>query len=291
MDPTRDFDRDPGIHLARHLDTSIGTVSRALNDKADVNPLTRARVREAAAKLGYSPKPVGAQPAARQDRPRRRHPSDRVGQRADKHRISVGARWLAAQASAAGSIAIFCTRRTRAVRLAAALDRAWSRRWRDHRQHAAHRPPDRLSHGGEKWLLLAAAFRRNCAHPWVDPGFRGRRRGRRRSSRRAGASAHRTDVAARRDALFPPHPRDMAERARSARRGNRPGERRPVGEFGGYDAGEALMACRLDRPPSSFRKLCRRSAFIGSSAKTVFRTRYYACRRDAGGASSSFRRG
>ena len=45
--------------LARHLDISIGTVSRALNDKADVNPLTRERVREAAARLGYSPNQSG----------------------------------------------------------------------------------------------------------------------------------------------------------------------------------------------------------------------------------------
>ena len=45
--------------LARHLDISIGTVSRALNDRADVNPLTRQRVREAAAKLGYSPNQSG----------------------------------------------------------------------------------------------------------------------------------------------------------------------------------------------------------------------------------------
>ena len=45
--------------LARHLDISIGTVSRALNDRADVNPLTRRRVREAAAKLGYSPNQSG----------------------------------------------------------------------------------------------------------------------------------------------------------------------------------------------------------------------------------------
>ncbi len=45
--------------LARHLDVSIGTVSRALNDRADVNPLTRQRVREAAAKLGYSPNQSG----------------------------------------------------------------------------------------------------------------------------------------------------------------------------------------------------------------------------------------
>ncbi|HEX9168200.1 MAG TPA: substrate-binding domain-containing protein, partial [Roseiarcus sp.] len=34
-------------------------VSRALNDRADVNPLTRQRVREAAAKLGYSPNQSG----------------------------------------------------------------------------------------------------------------------------------------------------------------------------------------------------------------------------------------
>jgi DNA-binding LacI/PurR family transcriptional regulator len=45
--------------LARHLDISIGTVSRALNDRADVNPLTRERVRQAAAKLGYSPNQSG----------------------------------------------------------------------------------------------------------------------------------------------------------------------------------------------------------------------------------------
>jgi DNA-binding LacI/PurR family transcriptional regulator len=45
--------------LARHLDLSIGTVSRALNDKADVNPGTRERVREAAAQLGYSPNQSG----------------------------------------------------------------------------------------------------------------------------------------------------------------------------------------------------------------------------------------
>jgi DNA-binding LacI/PurR family transcriptional regulator len=45
--------------LARHLDISIGTVSRALNGRADVNPLTRERVRAAAAKLGYSPNQSG----------------------------------------------------------------------------------------------------------------------------------------------------------------------------------------------------------------------------------------
>jgi DNA-binding LacI/PurR family transcriptional regulator len=45
--------------LARHLDISIGTVSRALNDRADVNAETRTRVREAAARLGYSPNQSG----------------------------------------------------------------------------------------------------------------------------------------------------------------------------------------------------------------------------------------
>lgn len=40
-------------HLARHLDISIGTVSRALNGKPDVNAETRKRVLEAAEELGY----------------------------------------------------------------------------------------------------------------------------------------------------------------------------------------------------------------------------------------------
>lgn len=45
--------------LARHLGLSIGTVSRALNDRGDVNPLTRQRVLEAAQTLGYSPNQSG----------------------------------------------------------------------------------------------------------------------------------------------------------------------------------------------------------------------------------------
>ena len=45
--------------LAHHLGLSIGTVSRALNDRADVNPQTRERVLEAAAELGYSPNQSG----------------------------------------------------------------------------------------------------------------------------------------------------------------------------------------------------------------------------------------
>lgn len=45
--------------LAEHLNISIGTVSRALNGKPDVNEQTRKRVLEAAAALGYVPNQAG----------------------------------------------------------------------------------------------------------------------------------------------------------------------------------------------------------------------------------------
>jgi DNA-binding LacI/PurR family transcriptional regulator len=45
--------------LARHLNISIGTVSRALNGRADVNAETRARVLAAATKLNYAPNQSG----------------------------------------------------------------------------------------------------------------------------------------------------------------------------------------------------------------------------------------
>lgn len=45
--------------LAQHLDISIGTVSRALNSKPDVNEETRKRVLEAAVELGYVPNQSG----------------------------------------------------------------------------------------------------------------------------------------------------------------------------------------------------------------------------------------
>ena len=48
------------IHdLARHLNVSIGTVSRALNGRADVSDETRRRVLAAAKRLGYSPNQSG----------------------------------------------------------------------------------------------------------------------------------------------------------------------------------------------------------------------------------------
>lgn len=45
--------------LARHLNVSIGTVSRALNDRSGVHPETRKRVLEAAAQLNYAPNQSG----------------------------------------------------------------------------------------------------------------------------------------------------------------------------------------------------------------------------------------
>ncbi|WP_294236081.1 substrate-binding domain-containing protein [uncultured Sphingomonas sp.] len=45
--------------LARHLGLSIGTVSRALNDRKDVSPATRKRVIEAAQLHGYIPNQSG----------------------------------------------------------------------------------------------------------------------------------------------------------------------------------------------------------------------------------------
>jgi len=45
--------------LADHLELSIATASRALNDKGEVSADTRQRVIEAAARLGYSPHQAG----------------------------------------------------------------------------------------------------------------------------------------------------------------------------------------------------------------------------------------
>jgi DNA-binding LacI/PurR family transcriptional regulator len=45
--------------LANELQLSIGTVSRALNDRPDVNPDTRARVKAAAVRAGYVPNQSG----------------------------------------------------------------------------------------------------------------------------------------------------------------------------------------------------------------------------------------
>ncbi len=49
-----------GIHdLARHLGLTVGTVSRALNNRPEVSEVTRKRVRDAAIEIGYVPNQSG----------------------------------------------------------------------------------------------------------------------------------------------------------------------------------------------------------------------------------------
>ncbi len=57
--------------VARHLDLSVSTVSKALNDYPDVSSETRKRVLEAAAQLGYHPSAAA--------RSLRKHRTDRIG--------------------------------------------------------------------------------------------------------------------------------------------------------------------------------------------------------------------
>jgi LacI family transcriptional regulator len=47
------------VELARHLGLAVSTVSKALNDRADVSETTKQRVLEAAHELGFSPDPAG----------------------------------------------------------------------------------------------------------------------------------------------------------------------------------------------------------------------------------------
>jgi LacI family transcriptional regulator len=51
--------------VARHAAVSVGTVSRALNDRAGVHPDTRRRVRDAVAALGYAPDEAARELAVR----------------------------------------------------------------------------------------------------------------------------------------------------------------------------------------------------------------------------------
>ena len=53
--PTAVVGRPTIRDVARHAAVSVGTVSRALNDRAGVHPDTRRRVRDAVAALGYAP--------------------------------------------------------------------------------------------------------------------------------------------------------------------------------------------------------------------------------------------
>jgi LacI family transcriptional regulator len=47
--------------LAAHLSLTVGTVSRAINNDADISPKTRARVKRAAEELGYRPNQTARQ--------------------------------------------------------------------------------------------------------------------------------------------------------------------------------------------------------------------------------------
>ena len=58
MEHRRNMPRVSLKHLAQHLGLTESTVSRALNDYADISQTTRERVRAAAADLGYRPNPT-----------------------------------------------------------------------------------------------------------------------------------------------------------------------------------------------------------------------------------------
>ena len=63
--------------LAQHLNLSIGTVSRALNNRPDVSHETRMRVARGGPRTWLCAQPVGAEPEARPDRRHRLHDADR----------------------------------------------------------------------------------------------------------------------------------------------------------------------------------------------------------------------
>ncbi|MCS0502886.1 LacI family DNA-binding transcriptional regulator [Ancylobacter mangrovi] len=55
-------------HVAQHAGVSFGTVSRVLNNAANVDPALRQRVTQAMAELGYKPNPVAQSLRSRQSR-------------------------------------------------------------------------------------------------------------------------------------------------------------------------------------------------------------------------------
>jgi DNA-binding LacI/PurR family transcriptional regulator len=232
--------------LARHLDISIGTVSRALNDKADVNPLTRLRVREAAAMLGYSPNQSG--------RSLRRGKTDLVGVIIPTGSDSVlintvfmsvldGLRRKLSERRL--DLAIFLHGPDE--ELFGSLRRLTERALVDGVIIAeTQRLDPRIDYliAEQKPFVAFGRSLSGGAHPWVDPDF---------ESAVAGAVDHLADLGHRRIGVMLPLGETyfhhlMIESYRSAlrRRGLDPDpawvQRRPAGEFGGYDAGEALLA-------------------------------------------------
>jgi len=232
--------------LARHLDISIGTVSRALNDKADVNPLTRARVREAALRLGYSPNQSG--------RSLRRGKTDLVGviipTGSDSALINTvfmsvldGLRRKLSERRL--DLAIFLHGPDE--ELFGSLRRVTERALVDGVIIAeTQRLDPRIDYliAEQKPFVAFGRSLSGGAHPWVDPDF---------EFAVAGAIDRLADLGHRRIGVMLPLGEThfhhlILESYRSAlrRRGIDADatwvQRRPAGEFGGYDAGEALLA-------------------------------------------------
>ena len=242
--------------LARHLEISIGTVSRALNDRADVNPLTRQRVRDAAAKLGYSPNQSG--------RSLRRGQTDLVGViipggAGESHRST----WCSCHV-----LAGLKRRLSReGLDLAIFLEDGGDDRLEPLRRVTERGLVDALIIADtlgrdprvdyltklDKPFVAFGRTRSQVRHAWIDPDF---------EAAVEGAVDHLARLGHRRIALalpdLKPNYVDLIERSyRRAmrRRGLRADEawllRRPAGERGGLAAAEALLSCRSAGRPRS----------------------------------------
>jgi DNA-binding LacI/PurR family transcriptional regulator len=228
-------------------------VSRALNDKADVNPLTRARVREAALRLGYSPNQSG--------RSLRRGKTDLVGviipTGSDSALINTvfmsvldGLRRKLSERRL--DLAIFLHGPDE--ELFGSLRRLTERALVDGVIIAeTQRLDPRIEYliSEKKPFVAFGRSLSGGAHPWVDPDF---------EFAVAGAVDHLADLGHRRIGVMLPLGEThfhhlMLESYRSAlrRRGIDADptwvQRRPATEFGGYGAGEALLA--LSPPPTA----------------------------------------
>jgi DNA-binding LacI/PurR family transcriptional regulator len=232
--------------FAHHLGLSIGTVSRALNDRPDVNPQTRQRVREAAAKLGYSPNQSG--------RSLRRGRTDVVGMLVPsgsentlintvflavleglKRRLGEHSLDLAIFLESEGDDRVGALRRLTERGLADALIIADT--------HSIDPRVEYLAKLGKPFVTFGRT-RASRRHAWVDPDF---------EAAVEGAVGHLFAFGHRRIGLALPKLRtyylDLIERAyRRAMRAHglvvepQWRQRRAAGEQGGLEAAEALLA-------------------------------------------------